>query len=118
MDKKLRQQQKIMVLNPKEFVDKVSENFKNLLNCMNFSNDSFIRTTEEKHIKSCQKIWEKLLSNGNIYLDKYSGWYAVRDEAFFQSLKLWMGKLHLAHLLNGLKSHLIFLIFQNGKKTS
>ena len=79
-------------VNPKEFVDKVSENFKNLLNCMNFSNDSFIRTTEEKHIKSCQKIWEKLLSNGNIYLDKYSGWYAVRDEAFFLESEIVDGK--------------------------
>ena len=79
-------------VNPKEFVDKVSENFKNLLNCMNFSNDSFIRTTEEKHIKSCQKIWEKLLSNGNIYLDKYSGWYAVRDEAFFSESEIVDGK--------------------------
>ena len=85
---------------------------------MNFSNDSFIRTTEKKHIKSCKKIWKKLISNGNIYLDKYCGWYAVRDEAFFQNQKLWMGKLPLEHLLNGLKNHLIFLIFQNGSKNS
>ena len=59
---------------------------------MNFSNDSFIRTTEEKHIKSCQKIWKKLLINGNIYLDKYSGWYAVRDEAFFSRSEIVDGK--------------------------
>ena len=88
-------------VNPKEFVDKVSKNFENLLNCMNFSNDSFIRTTEEKHIKSCQKIWEKLLSNGNIYLDKYSGWYAVRDEAFFLESEIVDGKapsLSLIHI--------------------
>ncbi len=77
---------------PCEFVNKVSENFKNLLKCMNFSNDLFIRTTEEKHIKSCQKIWNKLLKNGNIYLDKYSGWYAVRDEAFYSQSELVDGK--------------------------
>ena len=41
-------------------VDKVSKNFKNLLNCMNFSSDDFIRTTEKRHIDSCQKIWKKI----------------------------------------------------------
>ena len=79
-------------VNPKEFVDKVSVNFRNLLNCMNFSNDSFIRTTEEKHIKSCKKIWKKLQNNGNIYLDKYSGWYSIRDEAFFSETEIVDGK--------------------------
>ena len=85
---------------PKEFVDNVSENFRKLANCMNFSNDSFIRTTEQKHIKSCQKIWEKLLSNGNIYLDKYSGWYAVRDEAFFSESEIVDGKNPNSKVIN------------------
>ena len=70
-------------VNPKEFVDKVSENFKNLLNCMNFSNDSFIRTTEERHKKSAKNIWNILEKKGEIYLSKYSGWYSVSDEAFY-----------------------------------
>ena len=68
---------------PKEFVDEVSQNFRSLLKCMNFSNDDFIRTTEKRHLNSCEKIWKKLLENGSIYLDKYSGWYSVRDEAFY-----------------------------------
>ena len=63
------------------------------------------------------KNLEKLFSNGNIYLDKYSGWYAVRDEAFFSESEIVNGSTVWC-LLNGLKNHLIFLIFQNGKKTS
>ena len=46
---------------PEEFVDEVSQNFRSLLKCMNFSNDDFIRTTEKRHLDACQKIWEKLL---------------------------------------------------------
>ena len=73
---------------PKDFVDEVSQNFRNLLQCMNFSNDDFIRTTEKRHLDSCQQIWEKLLENGSIYLDKYSGWYSVRDEAFYSDTEI------------------------------
>ena len=73
---------------PKEFVDEVSQNFRSLLKCMNFSNDDFIRTTEKRHLDSCKKIWKKLLENGSIYLDKYSGWYSVRDEAFYSETEV------------------------------
>ena len=73
---------------PKEFVDEVSQNFRSLLECMNFSNDDFIRTTEKRHLNSCEKIWKKLLENGCIYLDKYSGWYSVRDEAFYSETEI------------------------------
>ena len=73
---------------PKEFVDEVSQNFRSLLKCMNFSNDDFIRTTEKRHLDSCEKIWKKLLENGSIYLDKYSGWYSVRDEAFYSETEI------------------------------
>ena len=73
---------------PKEFVDEVSKNFRSLLKCMNFSNDDFIRTTEKRHLNSCEKIWKKLLENGSIYLDKYSGWYSVRDEAFYSETEI------------------------------
>ncbi|MDC3141426.1 methionine--tRNA ligase [Alphaproteobacteria bacterium] len=75
-------------VSPKEFVDEVSINFRSLLKCMNFSNDDFIRTTEKRHLDSCEKIWKKLLENGSIYLDKYSGWYSVRDEAFYSETEI------------------------------
>ena len=70
-------------VDPKEFTDRVSKNFRDLASIMNFSHDDFIRTTEERHKKSAQNLWYKLYNNGEIYLDSYSGWYAVRDEAFY-----------------------------------
>ena len=74
---------------PKEFVDEVSERFRALTELMNYSNDDFIRTTEERHIRSCQELWRRIAANkspkgrDNIYLDTYGGWYSVRDEAFY-----------------------------------
>ena len=50
---------------------------------MNCSNDDFIRTTEPRHHRSSAAIWERMAANGDIYLDKYAGWYSVRDEAFY-----------------------------------
>ena len=70
-------------IKPIDFVNNVSSNFRNLTKTLNLSNNDFIRTTEQRHLESCQKLWKKLLESGNIYLDKYSGWYSVRDEAFF-----------------------------------
>jgi methionyl-tRNA synthetase len=68
---------------PKEFTDKVSQNFRDLARAMNFSHDDFIRTTEPRHIRACQALWERLIKNDQIYLGKYAGWYAVRDEAYY-----------------------------------
>ncbi|MGB1360494.1 MAG: methionine--tRNA ligase [Alphaproteobacteria bacterium] len=70
-------------VSPQDFTDMVSQNFRDLTKVMNFSNDDFIRTTEERHKTACQALWNKLVENGHIYLDKYSGWYSVRDEAYY-----------------------------------
>jgi methionyl-tRNA synthetase len=70
-------------IDPQAFTDKVSQNFRALGPVLNFSNDDFIRTTEERHKKACVALWKKLVQSGDIYLDKYSGWYAVRDEAYY-----------------------------------
>src|ERR671931_2154539 len=55
-------------MSPKDFTDKVSQNFRDLAKAMNFSNDDFIRTTEERHTKSCQELWKQLKDRGEIYL--------------------------------------------------
>lgn len=68
---------------PLEFTDKVSQNFRDLADRMNFSHDNFIRTTEERHKKAAQALWQIMQEKGDIYLDSYSGWYAVRDEAYY-----------------------------------
>lgn len=70
-------------MTPKAFTDKVSENFRALTRAMNISNDDFIRTTEPRHHVASQAIWKAMAAKGDIYLGKYAGWYAVRDEAFY-----------------------------------
>ena len=68
---------------PKLFCDELSENFRSLTKLLNLSNNDFIRTTEKRHFKSVNEIWNRLVKSGDIYLDKYSGWYSVSDEAFY-----------------------------------
>ncbi len=75
-------------VDPQTFTDRVSQNFRELSGALDFSNDDFIRTTEARHKRSCQALWEKLLANGEIYLGSYAGWYAVRDEAFHTESEL------------------------------
>ncbi len=76
-------------MEPQAFTDKVSQNFRDLADAMSFSYDDFIRTTEDRHTRACQAIWQAIAANkspkgnDNIYLGSYSGWYAVRDEAFY-----------------------------------
>ena len=67
---------------PKFFCDELSKKFKDLSKTLNLSNDDFIRTTETRHHKSVEKLWKKLLDSGDIYLDKYCGWYSISDEAY------------------------------------
>ena len=65
------------------FCDELSETFRSLTKILNLSNDDFIRTTEKRHHKSVIEIWNRLVNSGDIYLDKYSGWYSISDEAFY-----------------------------------
>ena len=68
---------------PKEFCDNLSEKFKDLTKILNLSNNDFIRTTEKRHYKSVEEVWSRLEKSGDIYLDKYRGWYSVSDEAYY-----------------------------------
>ena len=68
---------------PKQFCDQISETFRNLSKTLNLTNTDFIRTTEDRHKKTVQYLWNELLKNDDIYLSKYSGWYSVSDEAFY-----------------------------------
>lgn len=77
---------------PQAFTDEVSQKFRDLTGLLNLSNDDFIRTTEERHKVSAVALWNKLLENNYIYLDKYAGWYAMRDEAFYAESELVDGK--------------------------
>ena len=69
--------------NPKLFCDEISGKFEELTKTLNLSNDDFIRTTEKRHYDSVKEMWNRLLDSGDIYLSKYSGWYSVSDEAYY-----------------------------------
>ncbi len=66
-----------------KFCDTISQTFKDLSKTLNLTNTDFIRTTEKRHLKSVQYLWNELEKNDDIYLSKYSGWYSVSDEAFY-----------------------------------
>ena len=67
----------------RELVDRNVVQFRAMVERMNCSNDDYIRTTEERHHRSSEEIWRRMEKNGDIYLDKYAGWYSVRDEAYY-----------------------------------
>jgi methionyl-tRNA synthetase len=70
-------------LTPRELVARNAPRFKAMAERLNCSNDDFIRTTEERHHVSSAAIWQRMEQAGDIYPSKYSGWYSVRDEAYY-----------------------------------
>src|SRR5437899_5149151 len=70
-------------ITPRELIDRTVPRFRAMVERMNCSNDDFIRTTEERHHRSSVAIWQRMERAGDIYLDKYAGWYSVRDEAYY-----------------------------------
>ena len=68
---------------PLKFCDEISKTFRNLSSLLNLSNDDFIRTTEKRHALAVTNLWNILEKKEEIYLSKYSGWYSVSDEAFY-----------------------------------
>ncbi len=66
-----------------EFIEEKTPKFRRMVEALNCSHDDFIRTTEPRHKASVTEVWRRMAANGDIYLDKYSGWYSVRDEAFY-----------------------------------
>ncbi|WP_157083703.1 methionine--tRNA ligase [Bradyrhizobium manausense] len=70
-------------LSPSALATRNANRFKEMDQRLNVSFDRFIRTTEEQHHRSSQEIWRRMEANGDIYADIYSGWYSVRDEAYY-----------------------------------
>ncbi|AWV72299.1 methionine--tRNA ligase [Latilactobacillus curvatus] len=85
---KLEQKAAEKHLAPQEYVDGMAKDIKALWQTLEISNDKFIRTTDEYHVKAVQKIFDKLLAQGDIYLGKYEGWYSVSDEEYFTESQL------------------------------
>jgi len=76
---------------PIELADRMVEKFKNLWKILNVSNDGFIRTTEDKHVRQIESIFKKIYENGDIYLGEYEGWYCVPCESFWTAPQLSSG---------------------------
>lgn len=70
-------------LTPAELATRNAGRFRQMDDLLNVSYDRFIRTSEEQHHRSSQEIWQRMVKNGDIYLDSYAGWYSVRDEAYY-----------------------------------
>ncbi|MGN1212789.1 MAG: methionine--tRNA ligase [Christensenellales bacterium] len=79
-------------ITPKEFCDTLDVQFKQLWKMLNISYDKYIRTTDDYHEKTVQKIFKKLYDKGDIYLSKYEGWYCTPCESFFTEAQLVDGK--------------------------
>ena len=79
-------------LSSQAFVDQISATFRQLIPLLQATPDDFIRTTEPRHIQGVQYLWQQLVDRDQIYLGEYSGWYAVRDEAFYAESELVDGK--------------------------
>jgi methionyl-tRNA synthetase len=73
---------------PRAFADKMSRLFQHMCDTLNVSYDRFIRTSEADHYRASQAIWKAMEERGDLYLDRYEGWYSVRDEAYFEEGEL------------------------------
>jgi methionyl-tRNA synthetase len=73
---------------PRAFADKMSQLFQNMCDTLNVSYDRFIRTSQPDHYRASQAIWKAMEERGDLYLDRYEGWYSVRDEAYYEEDEL------------------------------
>ena len=77
---------------PVDLADEMSGYFRQMCNALNVSYDRFIRTSEPDHHRASQAIWQAMESAGDLYLDRYEGWYSVRDEAYYDESELVEGE--------------------------
>src|ERR1700761_4863135 len=75
-------------VDPQTWVDGISANFRAMTDAMGVAYDDWIRTTEPRHKVSCAELWRRIEKSGDLYLGHYEGWYAVRDEAFYDEAEL------------------------------
>ena len=71
-------------LEPRAFADRMSRLFQDMCDALNVSYDLFIRTSQPDHYRASQAIWTAMEERGDLYLDRYEGWYSVRDEAYYE----------------------------------
>ena len=78
---------------PQEFVDEVATRFTSLWDAMKIEYNDFIRTTQPRHVETVQKIFSRMVEQGDIYLSTYTGWYCVHEESYWTETQV--GEEHL-----------------------
>ena len=74
------------------YADEMSRYFREMCDVLNISYDAFVRTTEPRHAEASIALWTAMEASGDLYLDRYEGWYSVRDEAFYDESELVAGE--------------------------
>ncbi|QDH34850.1 methionine--tRNA ligase [Porphyrobacter sp. YT40] len=77
---------------PRDLADEMSGYFRAMCDALNVSYDRFIRTSEPDHHRASQAMWQAMEASGDLYLDRYEGWYSVRDEAYYDESELVEGE--------------------------
>jgi methionyl-tRNA synthetase len=89
---KMAQKARDLGITPRALADEMSAHFRELFDKLDISYDRFIRTTEAEHHTASQALWRAMEANGDLYLDRYEGWYSVRDEAYYDASELMDGE--------------------------
>lgn len=89
---KMAQKARELGTTPRALCDEMSAHFQAMCDALNISYDKFQRTTDEAHYRASQAIWQAMADKGDLYLDRYEGWYSVRDEAFYDESELVAGE--------------------------
>ncbi|MEO1280252.1 MAG: methionine--tRNA ligase [Pseudomonadota bacterium] len=88
---KMKQTAEKAGVTPRQLADQNAAQFQEMARVLGLSNDDFIRTTEERHYRACQAIWQRMQDSGDIFTRTYTGWYSVRDEAYYDEKETTVG---------------------------
>lgn len=89
---KMAQKARDLGITPRALADEMSAHFRELFDALDISYDRFIRTTEDAHHVASQALWQAMEAKGDLYLDRYEGWYSIRDEAYYDESELSEGE--------------------------
>lgn len=89
---KMAQKARELGVTPAELASEMSQHFIDMCDALNVGYDVFLRTTEPRHHAASQELWSRMEANGDLYLDRYEGWYSVRDEAYYDESELVAGE--------------------------
>jgi methionyl-tRNA synthetase len=89
---KMAQKARDLGMTAAELADEMSSFFKSMCEALDVEYDVFLRTTEPRHHAASQELWKRMEANGDLYLDRYEGWYSIRDEAYYDESELTKGE--------------------------